>query len=268
MPFIYPAKFSDKEFTANDIAVSTLEGLNINLDASISTSIRSGASVAVDGDPVTSFNDQSGNNYHATQATSANMPEYQATGWSGLPCVAFDPLDDYLSFLDAGALALANAADGLTIIHVADLTLDGAYRQVFGIQAPNPYHERFSYFLNSYGMQQRLFMAGRLDADTQATLTSTGAVCAGGKTVESISIDYCSGAAHICRNGVVLAENSTMGTMNGKTSATAPNYWRIGNDSGGANQKVAQHIVVTRYMSKLEIELYHKHLMTKWGIDW
>ncbi len=256
-------KFNSEDFYFSEWPTLNIDGLVINIDASVAASLRNGAAQAVDGDPVSEWRDQTANAYHATQGGSAAMPTYRATGFNGLPCVDFDPAGDYL----AGVSSVANGASGLTILHVADLTLDGAYRTLFAIQAPSPYRERFSYFLNSYGLQQRLMQACRLDVDTQATLTSSGGNCPGGRTVESISIDYCSGAAHIMRNGVVLASSAAMGTGGGKASATAPNYYRIGAASGGAQQKVAQHIVLSRYCSQTEAKLHHYGLMAKWGIS-
>lgn len=258
-------KFREKDYFLRIWDETAIDQLAVNLDASVASSIRSGASAAVDGDPVTEWQDQE-NSYDATQAASANMPEYQATGLNGGPCVAFDGLDDFLDF--STGLGLTQAADGMTFIHVADLTLDGAYRKVFGAQGPTPYRERLSYFLNAYGFQQRALLACRDDADTQATLNSTSSAIPGGLAVESVSIDYCGQTAHIYRNGVKLAESNSLGTGGGKTSNTAANLHRIGASSGGAVQKVAQHLAIQRYMSHYEIVQHHKGLMAKWGINW
>lgn len=245
---------------------TAIDQLVVNLDAGVAASIRSGASAAVEGDAVSEWQDQA-NSYDATQATSANMPEYLPTGIGGAtPCVSFDGLDDYLDF--ATGLALTQGADGYTIIHVADLTLDGAYRQVFAVQGATPFHERFSYFLNAYGFQQRSLLACRDDADTQATLNSTGSAIPGGFAVESISMDFCAQTAHIYRNGVKLAESNSLGTGWGRVSTTAANKHRIGASLNGAIQKVAQHLEIQRYVSQYEIVQHHKGLMTKWGIAW
>lgn len=259
--------FDEADYFRERYDETAIDQLVVNLDAGVAASIRSGASAAVEGDAVTAFNDQTSYGHHATQATSANMPEYLPMGIGGAtPCVSFDGLDDYLDF--ATGLALTQGVDGYTIIHVADLTLDGAYRQVFAVQGATPYHERFSYFLNAYGFQQRTLLACRADSDSQATLNSTSSAIAGGFAVESISMDFCAQTAHIYRNGVKLAESNSLGTGSGRVSATAANKHRIGAASGGAIQKVAQHLEIQRYVSQYEIVQHHKGLMTKWGIAW
>lgn len=51
----------------------------------------------VDGDPVQTWSDGSGNDRHATQATAAARPVYKTAMVNGLPAVRFDGVDDNLA---------------------------------------------------------------------------------------------------------------------------------------------------------------------------
>lgn len=55
----------------------------------------------VDDDPVTTWPDQSGNNYDGTQATVAHKPTYKTGILNGLPIVRFDGSDDHLEVNNA-----------------------------------------------------------------------------------------------------------------------------------------------------------------------
>lgn len=54
-----------------------------------------------DGDPVTTWSDQSGNGYDGTQSTVAHKPTYKTTIINGLPIVRFDGSDDHLEVNNA-----------------------------------------------------------------------------------------------------------------------------------------------------------------------
>lgn len=49
-----------------------------------------------DGDPVRNWQDQSGNNNHFNQSTSANQPTYKTSRFKGEPAIRFDGVDDWL----------------------------------------------------------------------------------------------------------------------------------------------------------------------------
>lgn len=52
---------------------------------------------SADGDPVTTWQDQSGNGRHASAATSAKRPTLKLAIQNGLPALLFDGVDDYLA---------------------------------------------------------------------------------------------------------------------------------------------------------------------------
>ncbi|MFM6669133.1 MAG: hypothetical protein ACKPJO_03205 [Dolichospermum sp.] len=62
------------------------------------------STIILNGSTVSQWRDKSGNGRHATQATAANQPAYQATGLNGRPTIGFDGTNDAL--LSSFSLAL------------------------------------------------------------------------------------------------------------------------------------------------------------------
>ncbi|MFM8006212.1 MAG: hypothetical protein ACKO86_15000 [Dolichospermum sp.] len=62
------------------------------------------STIILNGSTVSQWRDKSGNERHATQATAANQPVYQATGLNGRPTIGFDGTNDAL--LSSFSLAL------------------------------------------------------------------------------------------------------------------------------------------------------------------
>lgn len=89
---------------------SDLAGLKLWLDASRIAGL-------ADGNPVTQWDDLSGNGNHVTQATAANQPTYRATIENGRAAVRFDG-GDYLQAASQAAFDLAT----YTIIAVAKVS--------------------------------------------------------------------------------------------------------------------------------------------------
>jgi hypothetical protein len=66
-----------------------------------------------DTDPVSSWNDVSGNNYHITQATAGFRPLYRTGIKNGLPVVRFDGTDDFMRGLFGAVYNQPNTIFGL-----------------------------------------------------------------------------------------------------------------------------------------------------------
>jgi hypothetical protein len=58
------------------------------------------STIVLNGSNVSQWTDKSGNGAHATQATAANQPAYEATGLNGLPVLTF-PGGDFMTFSSA-----------------------------------------------------------------------------------------------------------------------------------------------------------------------
>lgn len=98
---IAPATIADIAAIAGGVSFSPadISGLKLWLKADAITGLN-------DGDPVTTWNDSSGQGNNATQATAAKKPTYQTNELNGKPIVRFDGTDDFLAtasnFLGAG----------------------------------------------------------------------------------------------------------------------------------------------------------------------
>lgn len=55
------------------------------------------STITLNGSAVSQWNDKSGNNRHATQATAANQPTYTLNGLNGKPVLTFDGVNDFFT---------------------------------------------------------------------------------------------------------------------------------------------------------------------------
>ena len=74
------------------------------------------ATISLNGSTVSQWDDKSGNDRHASQATAANQPEYTSSGLNGKPVLTFHGSTDSLSFQgvhdDQWSLAVVGQASG------------------------------------------------------------------------------------------------------------------------------------------------------------
>jgi hypothetical protein len=80
-----------------------LTGLALWLDADDSSTI------TLNGSTVSQWDDKSGNDRHATQATAVSQPAYNATGLNGKPALITDDVDDRMN------LPVITAAAGIAL---------------------------------------------------------------------------------------------------------------------------------------------------------
>jgi hypothetical protein len=83
---------------------SDISGLKFWFKASTGVYSDAGTTPAVNGGPVQQWNDQSGGNHHATQATGSSQPLKDATTINGRPSILFDGVDDSLGLGNLTAL--------------------------------------------------------------------------------------------------------------------------------------------------------------------
>lgn len=83
-----------------------ISGPTLWLDASVASSVLDASNnpISVDSTAVATWQDQSGNGYHATQATSGNRPIWRssANGQNGLPVISFNGSSSYLISSNSG----------------------------------------------------------------------------------------------------------------------------------------------------------------------
>lgn len=104
----------------------SLSGLALWLKGDAGT-LKTGGGAAASGDPVATWQDQSGNSYDVTQATTAAMPTLLTGAQNGLPVLSFDGTDDYLR-----SVVLPSAATQSIYVMVKSLNSGASYLLDFG----------------------------------------------------------------------------------------------------------------------------------------
>lgn len=209
----------------------------------------------VDGDPVSSFTDRSGNGRHATQATAAKKPTFKTgiAGFNGNPCLQFDGVDD----------VLATPAFGLgvfTIIAVWKASANGVVyflKNSGGAGAP--------YLYTSTGMTSELYRGVTNHSDRQHALNW------GIGSVMRISTHRFNGthASHTLRlQGTNIAWTNGAGTANPGTGLET-NPLGIGSRDDGAlniNGYLAEIIVYAASLSDAACLQAEQNLGAKYAI--
>jgi hypothetical protein len=216
--------------------------------------VRNGAAIA-------QWNDQSGNNRHATQAAYASQPMLDATATpSGLPAVTFDGVDDFLNF----NLPI-NGLSGMTIIMVAANTQDqngGDNQAQHAAVFWNETQDWGTVFLSPF---QRSVMArfGTTQRNNQlpyqrpqsigTAFTLTAAIKNG--TTDRL---YVNGQS-------VLSQSGKLPTIAG--CQDIGNIGRGHDDDTFFAGKIAELLVFTRAISAQELATVQKYLTEKFGLS-
>ena len=219
---------------------------------------------AADSTSVATWNDLSGNNFNATQTTSANQPTYRTNQVNGLPTIQFDGSNDFLS-LSGGALSILRNVAGATtfVVYKASTALT--------IQVP-------IYFTKAIAGQTRFqvrkgatntfnILAGRLDAEAVEFVTSTGTVNVGNYVLQSARIDYQNTLLQQFFKNTLDGQKTDFLTS-GNTSDTDSNDATLGNANSASylNGNIAEIIVYNRTLSTAELTQVNTYLMAKWRI--
>ncbi|HTG44559.1 MAG TPA: LamG-like jellyroll fold domain-containing protein, partial [Verrucomicrobiae bacterium] len=80
------------------VATLTVNAAGVAPTNQLALWLRADAGVALSGSAVSQWSDQSGNNRHALQATSASQPLLSNSALNGLPALRFDGVNDFLAF--------------------------------------------------------------------------------------------------------------------------------------------------------------------------
>jgi hypothetical protein len=227
-----------------------------------------------DGDPVVSWNDLSGNAYHAAQATASKQPTYKTSIVNSLSVVRFTEAvaPQYLE-LSGAALGLFRNIAGFTVAGVyANITLN--HEWVFTASDSTSTAIRRAAIL---GRNIVGFIASRTDgaekdvaevtvSDPTLTGVIVGAVAfiaavdfVGRNILVGASARYTSDAA---------GSDSLFTDTAGLTPDTASLAILVGGTSGGANGltgDIAELIVYDRVLNLRERRLLLEYLSEKWG---
>ena len=204
------------------------------------------ASITPNGSTVSQWNDKSGNNRHAAQATAVNQPTYTLDGLNGKPVLTFDGIDDFMSvpdFNNAVSLALIGSGGG-----AAAPLISGA--------AP----ELFSPVWNTNGAS--IQYRGRTDTTSrQVNLGAATNVF----SIGFVSLDAANSEVRLSGNGG--AQTSFSQTIN--SADTTINT--LGRDFQGVTQfadgRIPEIVVASSLLSTTDRQKLEGYLAWKWGLE-
>jgi hypothetical protein len=232
----------------------SISGLKVWLDVS------NYASLTFNGSAVSQINDLSGNGFHATQSTGSLQPLYQATGFNGRPCVAFN--GSQTQKLVTGA-TIANYINTPTTN--PQFTLIASWYQATTANAGaiawgSDLQSNGRVFFNTFygGATMYFDVANASGGRMSATLTQSN------YTSPIIHTAYRHGAnMAVRRNGAVDA-NKTTASGNFATT-TAKLSLGSGDGTGGASY-LSELLVYSAALSASDITAVERYLGAKWGV--
>lgn len=249
-----------KPFTPKDVS-----GIRLWLKADAGVLDGSSNPITVDSTAIATWQDQSGNNFHATQATAGNRPLWRSgpNGQNGLPGIAFDGTlkwlgrTEYIFTTAVSAFVVAKYANATGRYWAADIGGSGSN---FVLGDPNTFG----------GTSQRMgFFAG--DSNYSSALVHTA-------NAELISILATTPSGGDVVSNTTLRVNQTSGAITKLfNSGLWPDYsaasgrgYAIGRAQGftdvNMNGQVYEVIVYNRVLTTPERDAVEGYLVTKWNV--
>jgi len=233
----------------------SISGLKVWLDVS------NYASITFNGSAVSQINDLSGNGFHATQSTGSLQPLYQATGFNGRPCVAFN------------ASATQKLVSSSTIANYFNtpttnpqFTIVAAWYQptksnggalAFGSDSQSAGRVFFNNFFAG-GATGYFDTVNASGGRMSMTLTESN------YTSPLIFTAYRNGATMaVRRNGTV---DATKTTASGNYATTTAKLSLGGADGSGGASYLAEALVYAAGLSSTDLASAEKYLGAKWGV--
>jgi hypothetical protein len=217
------------------------------------------ANQGVTGSPVSAWNDQSGNGLSATQPTVGNRPTFASAGINFNPTVQFNGSSQQL-VITGGVMGSASYTDFNAILVARTNVIQSSsvfYENMASggrIGAHIPWSDAVLYWdAGSSGAPHRLSTAwtGTVNTNYIWTLTSSTTATATGQRQD------------IYKNGLVLANDNTMGSFTGSGSD-----FNLGSLSGAnfENGSTAELILYSSNLNALGLQKIHSYLASKYGI--
>jgi Big-like domain-containing protein len=203
-----------------------------------------------DADPVTTWEDESGNERDAAQGTAANQPTYRTNVQNGKPVVRFDGVNDCL----VSDLVTASL----------DYTIFGAWRYITigaGTQNTNFFNGTTSssngYALEVQESNSRNILHRAVANITDGTGTTNFELWTATNAVRTDPILYINGVAQ-GMSGSGAPNTPTMQTILGARNTDGT--------SAPANVDIAELLVYSRVLTSIEREQVEDYLMDKYGL--
>ncbi|WP_100612848.1 proprotein convertase P-domain-containing protein [Confluentibacter lentus] len=219
-----------------------------------------GITQATNGQPIRQWNDASGNNRHATQATLGNRPLFEAAADNGMPALRFT--GD--TFIDGPALGIAGTNSYTYIMAFRDtatgtgLMTDGAGHYLLDrTTATNELVSLKPVTGNFYGYQKRNNAGGGLGGPLTTTAINTN-----GKILE-MRRDY-------NVNYQLFYNNNLESTSADADGATTPPNPRIGRhattSNGGLRGFINEFIIYNFALNTAQTIIVNNYLSAKYGL--
>lgn len=213
------------------------------------------ATIIQSGGAVSQWNDKSGNNYHATQATGANQPVTGARTLNGLNVLDFDGSNDRLELFSHSALAaVPSGANTLFVVYQSDIINSNIQTIFAGATQSNSIR---------WGV--------RIDGGSAnlSVLNNTGFTPAN----HGITLDTNPHIAGLRRVGTALEPicDTVHAAQSLATDVTLSSYLNIGAQGDGQRRFdgiIAEILLYTRGLGDSEMNQIGNYLAAKWGMTW
>lgn len=215
------------------------------------------ANAGVTGSPVSSWADQSGNGFTASQATVAQRPAIIANRLNFNPAIQFDGANDDLT-IASGILAAATITDVYVfgVYRTNTVSNSSVFRELAAsggrFNAHVPWGDNVAYWdAGSAGGTQRISTPWVSSTGTSYLWTFTASTTA---TPSGARQD-------IYRNGLILANDNNMSSFVGSNSALM-----LGDGYGQYNGEIAEFIIYQGAISAVQLQRIHSYLALKYGL--
>lgn len=207
---------------------------------------------------VSEWRDKSGNGRHASQATVANQPTYQATGFNGKPMLTFDGVNDILSIASTNLFSSGNANLSAFFVYSPSLpqTVSGA--TIFANYLQGQFQLAYSSglaYLSPWGVWNN----SPLDLATGSYLQNQRLII-GAIRDSGVFTGYTDGNINLS-----VANNDSV--YNG---ADTQSPWYIAANSAGGelgNIDLTEIVLLNSALSTTNRQLLEGYLAWKWGLE-
>jgi hypothetical protein len=208
-------------------------------------------------DPVTVWNDNSGNAHAASQSGMTEQPVFKTGVINGFPAVYFDGSNDHLSVPDAAGI---NISDAVSVIVVAKPESPDAQPRGL-VSKRNSAGDEEAYYLFTHSNSHLYFNAGtnRMNGNVAATADA------------QIFVGNYDGSKTNPRS-FVFNNGSQSGSGNGPTSvgprSSDLHIGILNPDYGqGFRGEIAEVIVYRNALNAAQLQIVHQYLSVKYGIS-
>ncbi len=238
--------------------VVTIGSASANLNAFMICWLRSDAYVTYASSKVSSWLDQSGHGYNATQTNSANQPSLVTGAINGLPAVSFNGSSSFMQF----PTGFNNFSQGLSIFLVVKPAATTALSQILNLGTGSSNDYNLGIEINS-STEAEYF--GYTGAGSGMTSVSYGSAITA--TAQLIEVIQTGTTATILTDGANPVTNSSMNTIPEPTTGRTNSY--LGQASGGGNffnGEIAEVIIFNTALSTAQRESVEDYLTNKFNL--